>query len=67
MSNPYLNRQQKRRANKPLTSNEVGLRYGFRSGLEERIASELETESVEFEFEETKLEYEASEGSHLHS
>ena len=57
MSNPYLKRQQKRRASKPLTSNEVGLRYGFRSGLEERIASELQTESVEFEFEETKLEY----------
>ena len=33
------------------------MRYGFRSGLEERIATELETESVEFEFEETKLEY----------
>ena len=57
MSNPYLKRHQKRRANKPLTSNEVGLRYGFRSGLEERIATELETESVVFEFEETKLEY----------
>ena len=46
-----------RRASKPLTSNEVGLRYGFRSGLEERIANELKTESVEFEFEETKLKY----------
>ena len=57
LSNPYLKRHQKRRANKPLTSNEVGLRYGFRSGLEERIATELETESVVFEFEETKLEY----------
>ena len=55
MSNPYLKRHQKRRANKPLTSNEVGLRYGFRSGLEERIATELETESVVFEFEETRL------------
>ena len=56
-SNLYLKRQQMRRASKPLTSNEVGLRYGFRSGLEERIANELETESVEFEFEETKLKY----------
>ena len=40
-----------------MTSKEVGLKYGFRSGLEERIASELETESVAFEFEKTKLEY----------
>tara|TARA_B100001996_G_scaffold201803_1_gene154498 strand:+ start:7467 stop:7859 length:393 start_codon:yes stop_codon:yes gene_type:complete len=40
-----------------LTSKAVGLKYGFRSGLEERIASELETESVEFEFEKTKLKY----------
>jgi hypothetical protein len=46
-----------RRASKLLTSKEVGLRYGFRSGLEERIASELKTESVKFEFEETKLKY----------
>ena len=67
MSNPYLNRQQKRRANKPLTSNEVGLRYGFRSGLEERIASELETESVEFEFEETKLQYVKTQKTHTYT
>ena len=67
MSNPYLKRHQKRRANKPLTSNEVGLRYGFRSGLEERIANELETESVEFEFEETKLKYVKPQKTHTYT
>ena len=67
MSNPYLKRHQKRRANKPLTSNEVGLRYGFRSGLEERIASELETVSVEFEFEETKLQYVKPQKTHTYT
>ena len=67
MSNPYPKRHQKRRANKPLTSNEVGLRYGFRSGLEERIASELETESVEFEFEETKLQYVKPQKTHTYT
>ena len=67
MSNPYLTRHQKRRANKPLTSKEVGLRYGFRSGLEERIASELETESVEFEFEETKLQYVKPQKTHTYT
>jgi hypothetical protein len=42
---------------KTLTSNQVGLRYGFRSGLEIAIASELDTKSVEYEFEKTKLSY----------
>ena len=67
MSNPYQKRQLRRRANKPLTSNEVGLRYGVRSGLEERIASELETESVEFEFEETKLKYVTPQKTHTYT
>lgn len=42
---------------KTLTSNQVGLRYGFRSGLEIAIASELDIKSVEYEFEKTKLSY----------
>ena len=42
---------------KTLTSNQVGLRYGLRSGLEIAIASELDTKSVEYEFEKTKLSY----------
>ncbi len=67
MSNPYQKRQLRRRANKPLTSKEVGLRYGFRSGLEERIANELETESVEFEFEETKLQYVKPQKTHTYT
>ena len=67
MSNPYQKRQLRRRANKPLTSKEVGLRYGFRSGLEERIANELETESVEFEFEETKLKYVKPQKTHTYT
>ena len=40
-----------------LTSNQVGLKYGFRSGLEEAIASELDTKKIEYKFEETKLNY----------
>ena len=43
------------------------MRYGFRSGLEERIASELETESVEFEFEETKLQYVKPQKTHTYT
>ena len=40
-----------------LTSKQVGLRYGFRSGLEESIANELEKNRVAYEFEKTKLKY----------
>lgn len=38
-------------------SREVGLKYGFRSGLEERVAAELTALGIEFEFEQTKIEY----------
>ena len=47
----------KRLRNKKLTSNQVGLVHGFRSGLEEQIATELRGLRVQYEFEETKLKY----------
>jgi len=40
-----------------LTSEEVGLRYGFRSGLEERVAAQLTKLGVHFTFEQEKIEY----------
>lgn len=39
------------------TSNEVGIRMGFRSGLEEREAERLAGEGVETKYEGEKLEY----------
>ena len=45
----------KRLKHKRLTSNQVGHKYGFRSGLEEQIADELRGLRVLYEFEETKL------------
>lgn len=39
------------------SSSNVGLRLGFRSGLEKRIAGELATAGVPVRFEEEKLEY----------
>ena len=58
----------KRRATqKKLTSKEVGLAYGFRSGLEERIADELTTNSVKYEFEKTKLKYTKPEKVHTYT
>jgi hypothetical protein len=35
----------------------VGLKYGFRSGLEERFATELTSFGVSYKFEQTKFEY----------
>ena len=40
-----------------LTSKQVGLKYGFRSGLESRVAEELEQRQIIFSYEETKLKY----------
>lgn len=39
------------------TSNEVGLKYGFRSGLEEEIAKKLTSKGVSFLFEERVIPY----------
>lgn len=40
-----------------VSARSVGLKYGFRSGLEERFAAELSAFGVPFEFEQTKFEY----------
>lgn len=40
-----------------LSPQQVGLKYGFRSGLEERIADELKAQGVAFQFEELTVEY----------
>lgn len=39
------------------TSKEVGLKYGFRSGLEEEIAKKLTLKGVSFSFEELVINY----------
>lgn len=45
------------RKTKKLTSKEVGLKYGFRSGLEEQIAHQLEQNGINPNFETIKLPY----------
>ena len=42
---------------KHLTSEQVGLHYGFRSGLEEKIAQQLERAGIDPKFETLKLPY----------
>lgn len=46
-----------RTSSKPLSSGAVGLKYGFRSGLEESIAEDLASKGVKFTFEELVLPY----------
>ncbi len=41
-----------------LTKNQVGLKYGFRSGLEEIIASQLKQNGIDPKFESVKLPFE---------
>ena len=40
-----------------LTSNQVGLKYGFRSGLEISISEELDANKVKYQYEKVKLTY----------
>jgi hypothetical protein len=42
---------------KKLTSKQVGLKYGFRSGLEERVAEQLKNAGIDPKFETIKLPY----------
>ena len=42
---------------KKLTSKQVGLTYGFRSGLEETIATQLKSAGIDPKFETLKLPY----------
>lgn len=47
----------KKTSKKPLSIQTVGLKYGFRSGLEERIAEDLTSKGVGFSFEELVIPY----------
>ena len=47
----------KKRTSKSVSSKQVGLKYGFRSGLEEAIADRLTSKGVGFTFEELTINY----------
>lgn len=55
------------RRKKPLSSSEVGLKYGFRSGLEERVAQSLTSKGVVFSFETLKIPYVKPETKHTYT
>ena len=55
------------RRKKPLSSSEVGLKYGFRSGLEEKVAELLTSKGVKFTFETMKIPYVKPETKHTYT
>jgi hypothetical protein len=50
-----------------LTTKQIGLKHGFRSGLEEQIATKLRTLSVEYEYEKRKLNYVKPQKAHTYT
>ena len=55
------------RRKKSLSSSEVGLKYGFRSGLEEKVAKYLTSKGVRFSFETLKVSYVKPETKHTYT
>jgi hypothetical protein len=50
--------KKKTTARRPLTSKQVGVKYGFRSGLEEKVADFLRDQGVSFTYEDRVIKYE---------
>ena len=55
------------RRKKPLSPNEVGMKYGFRSGLEEKVAEFLTSKGVKFTYETLKVPYVKPETNHIYT
>ena len=55
------------RRKKPLSTSEVSLKYGFRSGLEEKVAEYLTSKGVGFSFETLKVSYVKPETKHTYT
>lgn len=49
------------------TAKQVATKYGFRSGLEERIAEQLDQLGVEYTYEKVKLKYIKPASSHVYT
>ena len=52
---------------KTLTSNQIGLKYGFRSGLEISISEELDANKVKYQYEKVKLTYVKPQKAHTYT
>lgn len=52
---------------KKLTAKQVAKKYGFRSGLEERIAEQLDKAGIEYTYEKVKLNYVKPASKHVYT
>ena len=52
---------------KPFTAKQAGLKHGYRSGLEERIAEQLDKLGIEYQYEEVKLKYIKPASEHIYT
>lgn len=50
-----------------LTAKQVAAKYGFRSGLEERIAEQLDKAGIEYTYEKVKLNYIKPASKHVYT
>ena len=50
-----------------LTAKQVAAKYGFRSGLEERIAEQLDKAGIEYTYEKLKLDYVKPASKHVYT
>lgn len=57
MTSQTKRKKQPQISKKSLTPNQVGLKYGFRSGLEEAVAEDLTEQGIVFTFEELVIPY----------
>jgi hypothetical protein len=53
--------------NKSLNAKQVAVKYGFRSGLEERVAEQLDQLGVEYTYEKVKLKYIRPASEHIYT
>ena len=52
---------------KPFTAKQAAMKHGYRSGLEERIAEQLDKLGVEYQYEEVKLKYIKPASEHIYT
>jgi hypothetical protein len=63
----YTDKAPKGRKRRQLSAKQAGLKHGFRSGLEEAIAAQLNAAGVAFEFEKLTVEYIIPESKHKYT
>lgn len=57
MAKNFPHRWKRRAHQKPLTASERGIRHGYRSGLEDKIAKQIEAAGLPVVYEQDKIDY----------